>query len=87
MHGMLKYSIAFTLAAVAGLAAVQNFKEDHEEKLKNLVSCDKDEICHPKGLYSIPLLEKDLTVIHYAQQGKCDKMTGNAYLACTNINP
>lgn len=84
MRSLKGYAIAFGLAASAGIWHVSDFSNDMTDANKSLVSCGADEICRPRGLHSTTMLEKDPTVLRYAQEGKCDKMQGNAQLACMN---
>lgn len=88
MASTLKYATIFAIAGLGALAYVSHYKSEVENPNQPLVTCDNnDGTCRPKGLHSTDRLERDATVILYAKAGKCDKMQGNAHLACMNISP
>lgn len=87
MRSMIKYAAAFSLAGLGAMAYISSYKADVENPNQPLVTCADDGTCRPKGLHSTSRLEKDPTVIRYAREGQCDKMQGNAQLACMNVTP
>lgn len=88
MGSTIKYATIFAIAGLGALTYVSHYKGEVENPNQPLVTCDtNNDTCRPKGIHSISRLEKDATVILYAREGKCDKMQGNAQLACMNISP